>query len=183
MKDGETESLPRRDMESFLECHGSDVSGDAGTSCREAGRRRSIASGDRGAVILGRRPEGRGAGGGLFWGRKRLPVPGAVRGSRVRPGSGSAAAAGVTRLKPGLVPGLFVQLAHRRGTPETQKTPSRTPPPPAQHPPRSPTSRPPRPRLICSEVTVQEGPFCSPPGSGRRPRCSLLSSAPLICSK
>lgn len=60
MKDGETESLPCRDMESFLECHGSDVSGDAGTSCREAGRRRSIASGDRGAVILGRRPEGRG---------------------------------------------------------------------------------------------------------------------------
>lgn len=30
VKDGETESLPRRDMESF---HGSDVSGDAGTSC------------------------------------------------------------------------------------------------------------------------------------------------------
>lgn len=47
-----------------------------GRPAEKAGRRRSIASGDRGAVILGRRPEGRGAGGGSFFVKKAPPCSG-----------------------------------------------------------------------------------------------------------
>lgn len=46
-----------------------------GRPAEKAGWRRSIASGDRGAVILGRRPEGRG-GGGSFFVKKAPPCSG-----------------------------------------------------------------------------------------------------------